>query len=390
MLALAKRLGGIDPAAHKGVGYSLRDEWTIDAQPFATEETCAAGWWLVRREPARRDAQPHLSGAGRALARPATRPGAPAPPERGRDRLRHAPLAARARRAPARAGRGTGRARAEPRPGLRRARRVRREGPRRHRLLARRPLRHARRLRAAIDGAMYFVTTKRPGYALFCMTPSERAAIAVTDDQRRVHLLERTRHRVASRAGLARRGTLAHRHHDAPRRRGRAGDGRRAGAAHPRRRAMNVAAHLRPELIRRRAALVVVRRDGGRPRAGARGGRRAAGGERGRRRPRGQRARGARVDRVARHPRRRPPRPARDAARRPRSGSPSPAAASTRRCRRSSIHIVALVLSPASANTDHLNVLASMATLLRSAELRAALLAARDGREAFGLLVERA
>ena len=54
------------------------------------------------------------------------------------------------------------------------------------------------------------------------------------------------------------------------------------------------------------------------------------------------------------------------------------------------IHIVALVLSPASANTDHLNVLASMATLLRSPELRAALLAARDGREAFGLLVERA
>jgi mannitol/fructose-specific phosphotransferase system IIA component (Ntr-type) len=54
------------------------------------------------------------------------------------------------------------------------------------------------------------------------------------------------------------------------------------------------------------------------------------------------------------------------------------------------IHIVALVLSPATANTDHLNVLASMATLLRSPELRAALLAARDGREAFGLLVERA
>jgi len=39
---------------------------------------------------------------------------------------------------------------------------------------------------------MYFVTTKRPGYALFCMTPSERAAIAVTDDQRRIHLLEHT------------------------------------------------------------------------------------------------------------------------------------------------------------------------------------------------------
>jgi hypothetical protein len=39
---------------------------------------------------------------------------------------------------------------------------------------------------------MYFVTTKRAGYALFSMTPSERAAIALTDDQQRVHLLERS------------------------------------------------------------------------------------------------------------------------------------------------------------------------------------------------------
>ncbi len=38
---------------------------------------------------------------------------------------------------------------------------------------------------------MYFVTTKRPGYALFSMTPSERAAIGVTDDQTRIHLLAR-------------------------------------------------------------------------------------------------------------------------------------------------------------------------------------------------------
>jgi hypothetical protein len=38
---------------------------------------------------------------------------------------------------------------------------------------------------------MYFVTTKRAGYSLFCMTPSERAAIA---DRRpkHVHLLERS------------------------------------------------------------------------------------------------------------------------------------------------------------------------------------------------------
>jgi hypothetical protein len=52
MLRLAERLsGGLDPRVHKGVGYILRDEWTIDAQPFATADTCAAGWRLVRREP---------------------------------------------------------------------------------------------------------------------------------------------------------------------------------------------------------------------------------------------------------------------------------------------------------------------------------------------------
>jgi hypothetical protein len=51
MLRLAGRLSGaLDPAVHKGVGYSLRPEWTIDEQPFATAETCTAGWWLVRRE----------------------------------------------------------------------------------------------------------------------------------------------------------------------------------------------------------------------------------------------------------------------------------------------------------------------------------------------------
>jgi hypothetical protein len=37
---------------------------------------------------------------------------------------------------------------------------------------------------------VYFVTTKRAGYAMFCMTPSERAAIALTEDQKRVHVLE--------------------------------------------------------------------------------------------------------------------------------------------------------------------------------------------------------
>lgn len=39
---------------------------------------------------------------------------------------------------------------------------------------------------------MYFVTIRQPGYCLFSMTPSERAAIALADDQERVHILERT------------------------------------------------------------------------------------------------------------------------------------------------------------------------------------------------------
>jgi hypothetical protein len=35
---------------------------------------------------------------------------------------------------------------------------------------------------------MYFVTTKRAGYVLFCVTPSERAAVGLTEGQM-VHLL---------------------------------------------------------------------------------------------------------------------------------------------------------------------------------------------------------
>lgn len=38
---------------------------------------------------------------------------------------------------------------------------------------------------------MYFVTIRRPGYCLFSMTPSERVAIALADDQEHVHVLER-------------------------------------------------------------------------------------------------------------------------------------------------------------------------------------------------------
>jgi hypothetical protein len=37
---------------------------------------------------------------------------------------------------------------------------------------------------------MYFVTSKRPGYVLFCMTPSGRAAIGLSEEQL-VRLFER-------------------------------------------------------------------------------------------------------------------------------------------------------------------------------------------------------
>jgi len=52
LLRLAARVeGALDPAVHKGAGYLLRPEWTIDDQAFAASETCTAGWWLVRRAP---------------------------------------------------------------------------------------------------------------------------------------------------------------------------------------------------------------------------------------------------------------------------------------------------------------------------------------------------
>jgi hypothetical protein len=38
---------------------------------------------------------------------------------------------------------------------------------------------------------VYFVTIKQAGYALFATTPSERAAIGLTDDQQHVHVCER-------------------------------------------------------------------------------------------------------------------------------------------------------------------------------------------------------
>ncbi len=51
-----------------------------------------------------------------------------------------------------------------------------------------------------------------------------------------------------------------------------------------------------------------------------------------------------------------------------------------------SIRIVALVLSPPDSGAQHLRILSGIATLLRSAELRAALLAARNGADALAIL----
>jgi mannitol/fructose-specific phosphotransferase system IIA component (Ntr-type) len=54
------------------------------------------------------------------------------------------------------------------------------------------------------------------------------------------------------------------------------------------------------------------------------------------------------------------------------------------------IQIVALVLSSPDASDDHLQILAGIATLLRSADLRGALLSARAGDEALAALVRHA
>ena len=196
-------------------------------------ETCAAGWWLVRRAPLPGDAEPRLSRAGR-------RPGRRSAPRATAARARRSAVeiaydtlavAARARRAAARRRLGLV-AQPEQRPGLRRPRRVRRARPRRDRLLARGPLRHARRLPAALTSVasasgvatrplvghqtVYFVTMKRAGYCLFSVSPSERSAIGLLDDQQRVHVLERDGSDYVVRHEWPVAERLAHRRH-APR-----------------------------------------------------------------------------------------------------------------------------------------------------------------------------
>ena len=89
LLRLAARLdGGLDPGVHKGAGYLLRPEWTIDDQPFAVTETCSAGWWLVRREPLRATLNRTYDDQETALgAAPPDRPRRRSAPEIGFDSL---------------------------------------------------------------------------------------------------------------------------------------------------------------------------------------------------------------------------------------------------------------------------------------------------------------
>lgn len=89
LLRLAARLdGGLDPGVHKGAGYLLRPEWTIDDQPFAVAETCSAGWWLVRREPLRTTFNRTYGDQETALgAAPPDRPRRRSAPEIGFDTL---------------------------------------------------------------------------------------------------------------------------------------------------------------------------------------------------------------------------------------------------------------------------------------------------------------
>jgi len=48
--AMIARFGDLfDPKFLRTVGYQLKDEWGIMLEPLAATETCAGGWWLVRK-----------------------------------------------------------------------------------------------------------------------------------------------------------------------------------------------------------------------------------------------------------------------------------------------------------------------------------------------------
>jgi len=54
--------GAIQAKLLKGVGYLLKDEWTLDQEPFAAHDTCRLEWRLVHREPIdRQEGEPQVA-----------------------------------------------------------------------------------------------------------------------------------------------------------------------------------------------------------------------------------------------------------------------------------------------------------------------------------------
>ena len=52
VLRLAERFPEtVQPGLLKGVGYQLKDEWTVSQEPFASTATCRPGWRLVHAAP---------------------------------------------------------------------------------------------------------------------------------------------------------------------------------------------------------------------------------------------------------------------------------------------------------------------------------------------------
>jgi hypothetical protein len=52
VMRLAERFAEtVQPQLLKGVGYQLKDEWTVAQEPFASADTCRSGWRLVHAVP---------------------------------------------------------------------------------------------------------------------------------------------------------------------------------------------------------------------------------------------------------------------------------------------------------------------------------------------------
>jgi len=52
LLALLERFPEtVQPQLLKGVGYQLKDEWTVNGEPFAASATCRPGWRLIHAAP---------------------------------------------------------------------------------------------------------------------------------------------------------------------------------------------------------------------------------------------------------------------------------------------------------------------------------------------------